>query len=124
MTNNKGPDDYRRQRKLPLQYWYILKWRKPIRAPVMKADRLLNHRYKRCVRTTYVQRNNKTIMISTIFLCLDHNLSPGGEPLLFETITHDGNEWGEINRCSTWCEALAQHWAVVKYIKSVRLNEK
>jgi len=57
-------------------------------------------------------------MISTVFLCLDHGFGYG-LPLLFETITYDGEEWGDITRCSTWYEALNMHRERVNHIRGL-----
>jgi hypothetical protein len=50
------------------------------------------------------------ILISTVFLGLDHQFGYGGPPLLFETmIFTDGEAEDFQERCSTWLEAEAQH---------------
>ena len=53
------------------------------------------------------------IFVSTVWLGLNHNFDPDGEPLIFETMifggTHDEDQW----RYSTEAEALEGHAAAV-----------
>jgi hypothetical protein len=67
--------------------------------------------------------------VSTVFLGLDHNFSPKGPPLLFETMVF--LETGEKHpnplrsrsfldhqwRCATWPEAEKQHEAAVREVQ-------
>lgn len=48
--------------------------------------------------------------VSTVFLTLDHNFRFHGDPVLFETMVFftDG-EYGDMDRYSSWAEALAGH---------------
>ena len=48
------------------------------------------------------------IMVSTIFLGLDHNFGQG-EPLLFETMVFGGEHDEDMDRYSTWEEAEEGH---------------
>lgn len=58
------------------------------------------------------------VLVSTVFLGLDHNFGDSGLPLLFETMVFGGALDGEQERYSTWDEALSGHykivWAVAK----------
>lgn len=56
------------------------------------------------------------ILVSTVFLGIDHRFGEG-RPLLFETMTFDGGDFEEADRCSTWDEAMAQHERIVKLAK-------
>jgi len=62
----------------------------------------------------------ETCTISTVFLCIDHNLSRPGPPLLFETRvfspTH-GEIDGHSEQYSTRADALEGHAAVVRVLK-------
>lgn len=62
------------------------------------------------------QTGNEALMISTVFLGLDHNFYGRGPPLLFETMVfggeHDGDQW----RCATWTEAEADHRRAVALV--------
>ncbi len=48
------------------------------------------------------------VMISTVFLGLDHSFG-GGPPLLFETMIFGGELEGWQERCSTWEQAEEMH---------------
>jgi len=57
------------------------------------------------------------IMVSTIFLGLDHNLLRDGTPILFETMVFDGDKRDQY-RYFTWDEALAGHNAIVEQLRA------
>jgi hypothetical protein len=78
----------------------------------------------RRVAQTYCWRG--LCRVSTVFLGLDHSYGAllgleGVPPLLFETMVFWGSEGGyEIQRCSTWPEAEAQHAAFVAHARRLR----
>lgn len=49
------------------------------------------------------------VTVSTVFLCMDHNYSGVGEPILFETMVFGGECDGEMARYRTWNEAVKGH---------------
>jgi hypothetical protein len=53
------------------------------------------------------------LLISTVFLGVDHQFGEG-EPLLFETMIFDDGEDSYQTRCATWDEAEQQHAEAVK----------
>lgn len=56
------------------------------------------------------------LLISTVFLGLDHNWT-GGDPQLFETMIFDGADKGTVEaRTHTWGEAEQAHEAAVDKI--------
>jgi hypothetical protein len=57
------------------------------------------------------------ITVSTVFLGLDHNLSNEGPLLLFETMVFDGKLDQEMERYSTWQEAVEGHIRWVDRVK-------
>ncbi len=57
------------------------------------------------------------VLISTVFLGLDHRFGEG-PPLLFETMVFGGKHHQEIDRYSTWDEAEKGHAKFVKLIKN------
>lgn len=66
------------------------------------------------------------LMVSTVFLGLDHSSFTGAPPELFETMVfnkdgeaHDQKQW----RCSTYEEAQAQHRAVVEKVSSANHDD-
>lgn len=58
-----------------------------------------------------------TVAVSTVFLGLDHNRSSVGPPILFETMTFNGTESGDCERCATWDEAMAIHERAIRKAK-------
>ena len=54
--------------------------------------------------------------ISTVFLGLDHSFG-GGSPLLFETMVFGGKLDGEMDRYSTWNEAVLGHKAMAERVE-------
>lgn len=64
------------------------------------------------------------ITISTVFLSLDHNFKPIGEPILFETMVFGGvfdeYQW----RYCTWEEAEAGHLEVVALSRTHELLDE
>ena len=56
--------------------------------------------------------------ISTIFLGIDHNIIPGGLPVLFETYVFDGPLDGEMERFFTWDDAVKGHDKMVEKVKA------
>jgi len=58
------------------------------------------------------------IMISTVFLGLDHNFSRRGDPLLFVTLVFFPNgETGRMRRYFTWGEAEQGHKQITDLIR-------
>lgn len=58
-----------------------------------------------------------TVMVSTVFLIIDHNWLGGGDPVLFETMVFGGKFDQEIERYCTWEEAETGHKKWVSTVK-------
>lgn len=58
------------------------------------------------------------ILVSTVFLGLDHNFGGKGPPVLFETMVFGGPLDEEQERYCTREEALAGHAAMVERVKA------
>ena len=58
------------------------------------------------------------IMVSTVFLGLDHGYNENGPPILFETLVFNGPLRDEMDRCATWDEAEAMHLAMVERVRA------
>ncbi|HEY4383371.1 MAG TPA: hypothetical protein VGN34_02695 [Ktedonobacteraceae bacterium] len=56
------------------------------------------------------------MLVSTVFIGLDHNFR-GGDPLLFETMIFNDREDLHCNRYHTWGEAEAGHAEAVEWAK-------
>jgi hypothetical protein len=68
---------------------------------------------------------NETVMVSTIFLGLDHRFFNDGPPILFETMVFGGPYDEFQDRTCTWDEALEAHkeiCAVVFGIVEVKME--
>ena len=57
------------------------------------------------------------VFISTVFLGLDHSFGEG-PPLLFETMVFGGPLDQDMERYSTWDEAVAGHKAMVARVRN------
>jgi len=55
--------------------------------------------------------------VSTVFLCLDHSMLGGHQPILFETMIFGGKYDGFQDRYCTWGEAVAGHQRTVQRVK-------
>ncbi len=58
------------------------------------------------------------VLVSTVFLGIDHNFENEGPPLLFETMIFGGEHDQYQTRCSTWDEALIQHEEACKLVRN------
>jgi hypothetical protein len=54
------------------------------------------------------------MIVSTVFIGLDHNFGGGAAPMLFETMIFDGGEDDYQTRCATWDEAEQMHAEAVR----------
>jgi hypothetical protein len=89
---------------------YVLDGKKPVRAELMEWARWFEgNREDRIVARTQIGK----VLISTVFLGLDHNFGEDGPPLLFETLVFGGDLDGERERYSTWAQAEAGHEQMV-----------
>ena len=103
--------------------WYILDdANTPVKVEMLEAAKWLEEatksRRKQAGRTTL----ESGILVSTVFLGLDHGCGDG-PPLLFETMAFPKEgDFGELDceRCSTWEQALEQHELMVKKYKETK----
>lgn len=58
-----------------------------------------------------------SVRVSTIFLSLNHGFDPDGPPVLFETMVFGGPMDREMDRYSTFDEAVAGHNNTVDKVK-------
>lgn len=74
------------------------------------SSKLHDMEYKRVGYAT-----NKDICVSTVWLGLDHQWGPDGDPVIFETMVFRGKSWADIDcqRYSTLVQAEAGHVAFV-----------
>lgn len=102
--------------------WYILdKDKNPVPAKDMiQANRLLVDTDGRLVALDKIMVEDYaiTITVSTVFLVLDHNHSPKGKPVLFESMIFKGELNQSLNRYRTWKEAEEGHKKMVELVKN------
>lgn len=92
---------------------YILEDRNPV-----KVDNLLTWGRWMETEDRIVEKSTiGTIIVSTVFLGIDHSFG-GTEPLLFETMIFGGKNDGYQERYSTWDEAVKGHSKTIKLVKS------
>lgn len=64
-------------------------------------------------RRTVDRYESKSLVVSTVFLGLDHSFGEG-PPILFETLVSGGDLEGEMDRYYTWEEAIKGHNNMMK----------
>lgn len=73
------------------------------------------HENRRVARTMIGERG---IVVSTVFLGLDHNFGESDVPLLFETMIFDTDDEDEYQvRTATWDEAEKAHEVAVQIVE-------
>lgn len=102
--------------------WYILdKDKNPVPAKDMiQANRLLADTDSRRVAldNILVEDYGFTITVSTVFLVLDHNHSPKGKPVLFESMIFNGDMNQSLDRYCTWKQAEEGHKKMIELVKN------
>lgn len=78
---------------------------------------LKTFKWKGFCRIVKQTKLNQDILVSTVFLGLDHNFTGQGPPLLFETMVFGGALVQHCERYSTWEEAEKGHEDIVEKIK-------
>src|SRR5215813_8215351 len=71
---------------------------------------------------TQLRTHATRILISTVFIGIDHNFRRDGPPLTFETMVFNGPLNEEQRRWTTWDEAEAGHVAMVDLVKTTLLE--
>lgn len=71
-------------------------------------------------RVVFQEEISAGVLVSTVFLGLDHNFSGKGPPLLFETMIFRDGKGDEEWRWHTWLEAEEGHRRVVETLKAVK----
>lgn len=93
-------------------YW-LLKGKTPVPASSKEWAQWFDKNYSS-------RRINKTllgnIVISTVFLGLNHRFSGDGPPILFETLVFGGEFDQSMERYCTWAEAETGHQEMVNKI--------
>lgn len=85
--------------------YYILKGTEVIPASVEQWAESFNDRENRIVEQNHIGE----ILISTVFLGLDHSWNAGDPPMIFETMIFEGKYDEYQERCSSYKQALKMH---------------
>ena len=92
---------------------YILDGREPKRCDNLLQWARWMEDHDRVVARTKIDE----ILVSTVFLGLDHNFD-GGTPILFETMVFGGPLNEHMVRYTGWKQALAGHQRVLEQVQS------
>lgn len=94
-------------------FWYRLEGHTPVPGSSDGAglELALRDTDGRRVAKDVIGESDKAVVVSTVFLCVDHNHGFETEPALFETMVFRGDDAGGIfqMRYATWDEAMAGH---------------
>ncbi len=63
------------------------------------------------------------VLVSTVFLGIDHNFLGRGKPILFETLVFGGPLNDEMDRYRTWKEAELGHKEMVERVEAAAVGE-
>ena len=93
--------------------WYDKKGKKL--SNVEATPLLMDEEYKIIEQTRGKDKDGEELLVSTVWLGLDHNYD-GGKPLIFETMVFPKGEWLEryCERYSTEAQAKKGHKKAVK----------
>lgn len=83
---------------------WILDGKTPVKADLMTWARWLQN-----AERSVAKNKEGDVLVSTVFLGLDHSFGPNEPPLLFETMIFGGEHDQYQERCSTWEQAEAMH---------------
>lgn len=89
--------------------WYKLDGHRPVPATLNEVGALFEKPEARRVAWTDMGGVDGDVVVSTVFLVIDHSIPMRGAPVLFETMVFGGPLDQEQERYSTWEEAEAGH---------------
>ena len=98
-------------------YWRLDGMNKPVPCSSAEFAEMYRDDFSRRVDWTELHTPSGRVVVSTVFLSLDHSFGDG-PPVLFETMTFGGQQDGNQCRYRTWDEAVAGHATVVEGIKA------
>ena len=98
-----------------MSVWYKLVDKKPV---AIEIEQLTDADYQKIITNKRIGNTHLSngIRVSTVFLCINHNFSGTGDPVLFETMAFPEDSYEEIDmdRYTTYEDALQGHWNMVK----------
>lgn len=84
--------------------------------PVLEPDMRKGSEFFGSQKRRVAQHEIGESFVSTVFLCIDHNHSRRGPPVLFETLVEGGPLDGYQNRYTTWNDAVSGHMSTLQGI--------
>ena len=97
--------------------WYVLDDNgKPIKTQTFEEGAMWSENSMNSGTRQIAETKIDDVSISTVFLCLDHNFSGEGPPLLYETLVFNGALDGEMYRYPTEEDALEGHQRMVSLV--------
>ena len=94
--------------------WYILKYKKPIKATIEEYSKWISKNPKQKVVKQELINDSE---VSTVFLGLDHSWE-NNVPILWETMIFGGKEDMYQDRYTSYKEALVGHEKAVNLVKN------
>lgn len=93
--------------------YYVLEGHSPVECDLNTWQKSIRNGPTRVARTDITDK----IIVSTVFLGLNHRYLSEGPPILFETMTFGGSRNETMYRYSSWDDAEAGHNAEVKRVR-------
>lgn len=94
--------------------WYILKYKKPIKATIEEYSKWISKNPKQKVVKQELIKDSK---VSTVFLGLDHSWE-SDTPVLWETMIFGGKEDMYQDRYTSYKDAVIGHKKAVNLVKN------
>ncbi len=98
--------------------YYILEGHNPVSSDLLDWAQWMENN-NRVVSQTNLKIDGKEVLVSTVFLGLDHNFNDKGPPILFETMIFGSSLDGEQERYATWSEAEEGHLQMLDRMESL-----
>lgn len=103
---------------------YILKGKEPVPTTDLIAWAEWMERHERLVKADMTVDENGSVIVSTVFLGCDYNVTGKEPPILFETLIFGGKLDGRMWRYPTWELAEKNHENVWKMVQANSLQTK
>lgn len=98
-------------------YYKLNEKNEPVQCSEVEYAWVLENTNRQLAITEHNDINGITdIIVSTVFLGLDHNYGGHGAPIVFETMIFGGECNGEMRRYSKYDDAIAGHNDMVKMV--------
>src|SRR5262245_25848747 len=89
--------------------------------PVPATDTIAWAKWFQTANRVVAQTHVKNILVSTVFLAIDHNFGCGGAPILWETMIFGGEHSNFQQRYTSKEDALKGHRKAVALVRGMRV---